>query len=93
MAVSPGLKRSRGVPDSTGGVGARTMKGHKGKEGLEQDKKIIRQEQSDKQGVGGEGPKRRGQSSELIGIVRGEQRRGGRKTSLKPRPDTGPCRR
>lgn len=92
----PGLKRSRSVccrdragrrrvPDLVGGVAARTMKGHGWKSTREeQDKKIIRQEQSDKQEE-----VRGGWSGELIGIVRGERR--GRKTSLKPRPDTSGC--
>lgn len=93
MAVSPGLKRSRGVccrdrgrrggeppppPPWTrwGGVGCaydeRTRE--------EQDKKIIRQEQSDKQG-GGEGWGAR-ETGELIGIVRAEDVGGEREKNV-----------
>lgn len=50
---------TRRAPDSLGGVGARTMKGHGRKSTPEeQDKKIIRQEQSDKQEGGGREGKR-----------------------------------
>lgn len=104
MAVSPGLKRSRGVccrDRGRRGAAARAPPGLGGVELVarrydertreEQDKKIIRQEQSDKQR--GEGWVRgRGRQAKLIGIVRAEDVGGERerKTSLKPRPDTGP---
>lgn len=95
---SPGLKRSRGVccretvgwhgaassPDFDGGrVGARTMKRTRGRKSrirrLSVRNRVINRE-------GGGGQKRRGQSSELIGIVRGEQRWEGEKRPLNRAP-------